>query len=565
MSTQININVNGFETLKQQADEVANQNRNSVKQKEEEAKQSEAVAKARTPAPSAAQTGGAAPVTPSTLDKLSGRTTSPTHVPSESGAPQKDQKAQNLDTSGRHRNDVPIVENTRELVANEDRRCGVVAVQYKLEQIGSVTKLTVGTPNFEHSVEAQLTLDTANMGAPPSVPVTNDIPPVLPVLGLLYQNASTGRWYWEDAGATQSSDSRPPEIATITQVYGFLKVYTGIVDRRYVLPVNRDVCLFVYVFNRATLKHLYSITSTTVVSSVNERLGATSEDISFSAFYDQLSSFNKTRTRVATQSASDYKRLYFLVGKNFVKQVPEPVETFNASTGKGKVALIKRYIEKVVPPLGANDQTSVVATYDTYDRLVTDRTDVPTSDLITETYYPNTYQQEASINLQKWRNSTRYGDYSPANQTLPLHYGILDTDTSYDSRFFTPAVFKYLSGELEVNNNSKNYEYMRENYFPTAPNVFLQQCRVLKEVDGTFISESCQGTRADFDYTKQPPLTINDYVESSKFKRDRRLGVSLNGATYSQVASLLLYSWSWCKSWYTTLMKLGFSAGDLGP
>jgi hypothetical protein len=278
-----------------------------------------------------------------------------------------------------------------------------------------------------------------------------------------------------------------------------------------------------------TLRHIYSRIETIVVSSENPRVGEPNATFSSIVTYDQKRVSETTKVPFSTEEFSDYSINCFFVSKRSVKQVSTP-------------DILDAAVRKICPPLTANGTTSVQSIYGRGEQYSGEGPGAGESYFIT---YPDIMANEQSIDLQAWRGSGYYGDYNPTNQTLALHFGLLEADADYSSRFFTPAAFAFIKANLTINNESKSYSYMRTNFFPRAPTFFLEQCRVLALIDGQQRPASCQGDKADFDVTLAQPDTIEDEIDSSQFTRNGKYSVKLNGSTYAQLGYQLLYAWNW--------------------
>jgi hypothetical protein len=305
------------------------------------------------------------------------------------------------------------------------------------------------------------------------------------------------------------------------------------------LPLSKDSSLLIYVVNRLTLRHVYTVTETTVVTAQNARV-LPSTDTYDADIYDQKRSVSTSKVLFSTETFSDYSINCFFISRESVKEVETP-EPLNDE------------IRRICPPLTANGTTPVQSVYGRSERYIGEGAGAGADYFIT---FPDIMATEQSIDLEDWRESGYYGDYSPADQTLGLHFGILTVDSNYSSRFFTPAAFAFIKGDLTIDDNIRLYSYMRTNFFPRAPAFFLQQCRV---------SASCQEDRVDFDVTSVQPVSIEDEVASSDFRRERKYSVNLNGSTNEEIGSQLLYAWDWDSpsSCRREALSLGFPVSSM--
>jgi hypothetical protein len=419
---------------------------------------------------------------------------------------------------------------------------GVVAAQLSLTSVSNNFQLRVGTPNFAVSTTKIIESQTAIIPSPILPPTFEDIPDLLPALGFVYQfNTNPSSYSWSIAGTTVFSAEPPPGSATITLGSSSVSNYAGSEDRTYMLPLSKNSGLLIYVVNRLTLRHVYRVTETTIITAENARVFEIT-DAYTADIYDQKTSISTSKVLFSTETFSDYSIDCFFISNESVKEVETPGALNDA-------------IRSICPPLTANGTTPVQSVYERSEQYIGVGGGAGASYFTT---FPDIMATEQSIDLEDWRESGYYGDYSPADQTLGLHFGILTVDSDYLSRFFTPAAFAFIKGDLIIDNNSKLYSYMRTNFFPMAPAFFLQQCRV---------AASCQGDTVDFDVTSVQPVSVENEVASSAFRRDRKYSVNLNGSTNAEIGSELLYAWNWdspatCR---TEALSLGFPPASLDP
>jgi len=439
----------------------------------------------------------------------------------------------------------------RRLGANRPGNKGVVAAQISIIPVGDNLELKVGTPNFAASTTKQIQSQTANIPNPTLPPTYQNIPNPLPIAGTVSRFRVSGLYLWFVAGTPVISAVPPPTSASIQIGYSTIRNYSGTQDRRYMLPLTKDSSVLIYVVNRLLLRHVYSITEQTDITSENARSSPPNETFSSIVTYDQKRISATSKNLFNTETFSDYSINCFFVSKESVKQIGTP-QALDAA------------IRLICPPLTANSTNPIQSVYARSERYIGEGPGAGESYFVT---FPDIMGTEQSINLQDWRSSGYYGDYNAANQTLALHFGFLPADTDYSSRFFTPAVFNFIERSVVIDNNSKQYSYMRTNFFSRAPIFFLEQCRVLTVIDGVQEPASCQGSRADFDVTLVEPVTIEDQVDSIEFTANEKYAVDLNGSTFDQIGYQLIYSWNWNDSNYCfqQAVTLGFPGEDLVP
>jgi hypothetical protein len=207
-------------------------------------------------------------------------------------------------------------------------------------------------------------------------------------------------------------------------------------------------------------------------------------------------------------------------------------------------SILEGHLKELFPPMALNDTTN----YRGFPFLY------PTLDP-----YP-----VQTFNTPKWRDSSRYGNYSRGNETLPVAFGIGELNGFHGgnlgslnrSEFFSPAVYQFLTGPMTVSNDSRNYQYMRETYFQNAPNYYLSQCH---------LDNTCDDTKIGFDVTREQPIDIITPVRDEAFRQKGAYDVKLNGADKN--LDFLYYAWNWDKPAYCQqqAISLGFTAADLRP
>jgi hypothetical protein len=451
VTSKIRITAKGFAALKQQTEQVAQLNRTAATQKTEAQAQSAAIAQAKTAA------GETSPIIPSGPDQQAGRTASPTNGGTNNpAAPQKDKDQQNLDSSGRRRNDVPTITKTRELVANGDPPGGVVIVQ------------AVSPAAFDPS-------DPKILIGPPGVRSDESIGALCPnsQLDIKEKPFLFGQANAESSGSYQDW---------------------------FLLPLTKDACIAIRIKTLINVWYYFQVASD----------GYTVLDSDLTSLWESYA---------------------FVVSKTKARQIDMP-------------SALENNLKELYPPMTLNSTLEYTGSPFFYPTIPPYTIDV--------------------FSGQAWRNSRRYGDYSRANETLSVAFGMGNLSGFHGgqlgffgrSEFLTPAVYRFLTGPMTINTNNGRYAYMRDNYFPDAPTYYLSRC----QLDGT-----CDTTRVGFDVTKETPIDIVTPMENEFFRRRKKYDVSLNGA--NRTTDQLYYAWNWDRASYCQqqAIALGFSSEDLTP
>jgi hypothetical protein len=187
-----------------------------------------------------------------------------------------------------------------------------------------------------------------------------------------------------------------------------------------------------------------------------------------------------------------------------------------------------------------------------------------------------------SFNRSLWRNSGRYGDYSEQFDTLARQFGIGNLTSNHrgtgssQSIFYSPAVYRFITGPMVIDSRSRSYSYMRQNYYPYAPNYYVGPCQI-REVDKSssppfleFEYPFCTTEKTGFDLTRDTPVDISTPVNRTTFSRKKQYDVKLNDEPPGPFGSpfptnQVIYAWNWDQPGLCQrrALNLGFTEADL--
>ena len=411
-------------------------------------------------------------------------------------------------------------------------------------------RVSVPGTGYSLEVEAQST-GKGSIAIPPTV-IDNSL---FTIYGTVYRYESDGSWATYRNGsfgsATNYSDpfAEPPRSSTQTDYIYTVSNRAGDQSTSMLLPLTGKDGVLIYVQNSIDIYNLYERVDTRIYESVNERnIGVnliTGEqnvwgDLGYSADWDASGHTNNTYTMIDQAVFAAYEIFAFYVSEDGVKQldVPEALDT---------------HIRAICPPVSVNGTASYFSTID-YD-LYYEHDRNAYVDVI-QTNRVVTYQSEPAFDLNTWRSSSRYGTDNSTNIALAQHFGLgyLST-TNHSGPFFTPAVYTYLNGPMNLNTDSaKNYEDMRSTYFSNAPFTFYAPCAR---------TNAClDDTVTEFDVLRTQPTNVTTAVAQSSFRRNPQTDV-----TIGDPSGEVLYAWNWGKpgECRQKLVDLGFALSDLVP
>lgn len=251
-------------------------------------------------------------------------------------------------------------------------------------------------------------------------------------------------------------------------------------------------------------------------------------------------------TLLASGSDSIAQTLCFVVGSEAVRQISVPT-------------LLNSYLADIYPPMKLN--------------ATRNHTGGPFF------AYPGFTPTPISVfDATLWGQSKRYGSYYFDADTLARHFGMGYLTAGHrggssQASFYTPAIYRYLTGPMTIDSNARNYAYMRENYYPMAPTSYIGPCQIRV---GTLITDgassyteytypSCNAEHVGFDATSEVPVDIYTPMDPERFTRREAYDVELNGA--NRFTDSIVYAWNWDKRSYCKqqLAALGFTPEDLKP
>lgn len=357
----------------------------------------------------------------------------------------------------------------------------------------------------------------------------------------IYRNGSFG-------GGTNYNDrlAEPPRTSNQTDLNYPVSQRVGDQSASFLLPLSGKDGILIYIHNRIEIYNKYTRSTNRVFSSVNERnIGldpVTLEpyawgDPGYFADWDAEGHVRIIYTLSGQESFSAYEVIAFYASDKGVRQVDVPVG-------------LETKLSELIPPVSINGTGSYLSEINWDDYYRQSNTFV---DIIT-TNYVQTYQDEPAFDQQVWKESTSYGAVEDDSLVLPKQFGLgyLNTD-SHGGSFFTPAVYRYLSGQLSLSDNTaQSYSAMRGAYFSDAPNLFYAPCAR---------SNGCNDiTKTEFDLSRIQPTSVTTPLAQNLFRRSPRTDVFI-GEPEGEV----LFSWDWgvpaqCRK---RLLDLGFDQSDL--
>lgn len=371
--------------------------------------------------------------------------------------------------------------------------------------------------------------------------------------GRVYKDIDTNEWSIYRNGsfgeATNYEDrlAEPPRTSNQTDVAYRLFKRTADQSVSLMLPLSGSDGVLLYIHNRIEFYNKYTESTNKVYSSVNERNirinAQTLEpyqwgDPGYVADWDAQGHTRITYTYTGQQAFPAYQILAFYVSDQGVKQINVP-------------PALAASLEAIYPPVSANGSMNSVGEIN-YDQYYAHN---PIGFVnVTRSNYTTTYQSEPVFDQQVWQQSSKYGLLQPNSYVLPQHFGLgyLNTN-SHGGSFFTPAVFRFISGTMTLNDaTAQSYAAMRSAYFSNAPFTFYAPCAR---------TGSCQDiTITEFDLTRTQPETVTTALADTLFRRNKATDVEIG-----EPEGEILYGWDWgnpaqCRS---QALALGFSSAEL--
>lgn len=403
-------------------------------------------------------------------------------------------------------------------------------------------------PGVEGSVEVPTT--DSGRGSVASTPPVDDTT-LFTAYGRVYKYVNDWAIYRDQSfgGGTNYEDpfAEPPRTSNQTDYQYPVSKRVADESLSLLLPLSNKDGILIYMHNRIEIFNKYTRATNKVYSSVNERnIRVNSEtqqpyqwgQSGYSADWDAQGHTQITYSLTGQETFPAYEIIAFYVSDKGVKQIDVP-------------PLTAAVLEDIYPAVTVN------GTADYFDEINFDSyyahdfnafVDVITSN------YATTYQSEPAFSANAWQASSRYGVLDSNSFALPQHFGLGYLNTSsHAGPFFTPAVFRFLTGPMVLDNTTaQTYAAMRGNYFPNAPFRFYAPCAR---------TSSCQdATVTEFDLTQTQPTNATTALTPNLFRRSKGTDVTIGNPEGS-----ILYSWDWGKpaECQTQLLDLGFTPQDL--
>jgi hypothetical protein len=306
----------------------------------------------------------------------------------------------------------------------------------------------------------------------------------------------------------------PPGFGFPISGFGYASS-TGTADEWYLLPLTGKTCLAIRIVTQVSAWYYFQVDDGFIL--------------------------------LDSDSGSLWKAYAFVVSESATRQIAVP-------------KTLEDYLKELIPPMSLNATTVYTGAPFTYGTGWT--------------------YNIATFNAATWRASRRYGDYSSVNDTLAKHFGMGYLTSNHRgagaiATFATPAIYRFISGPMTIDNNSQNYAYMRQNYFSNAPSSYIGPCQLRNETivsDGVssyvdYSYPSCDSTKVGFDVTRAVPVDIFTGMDPANFVPKRAYDVKLNGASQTSGQYKLYYAWNWDNANYCRqeALSLGFSGADLTP
>ena len=456
---------------------------------------------------------------------------------------------------------LPDTEVARRTSAQRESLGSVMGVEYSSQTISGTPsatfRLTVGPPGQTPSVDADV-LAPSGAGAteqPDTVDLSSGNEAVIGFLVTYATPNFFGKtWHTEyPCGYTYQTGTGTPAVSSWTE-YRMPYVTTANFDdsAHYLLPLGSKTCVFVYVYSKLRTLTVYERKYRTDRTSVNARstsAGLTGCGFQTGTYYDRETVFLTQDTFSHIEQRQAYQILAFLVSPTTVKAIPVPT-------------VLDQRLRALHPPMEVNGTTEVL-TSSSYTRY--EYADLYSSNNEPQNYNgPVTYGYSTvpAYDAAQHQADSLHGDYPSGNDVLAKQFGLGDLNTSnHEGDYFTPAVYRFLAAAMDLSTASaKTYSYMRSSFFTNAPGKYLAPC----VVDGSCpLDQYDDPTTVAFDVTTQAPVDTQTEVPSSKFSRNSRYKVPLNGTSQYWVT----FGWDWDKKGYCRqqLASLGFTAADLTP
>lgn len=425
-----------------------------------------------------------------------------------------------------------------------------VAYSFDIDTFSSRTsKLRVGTPGFDQVVEIGGIFD-------PGLVIINDV--TLPdagssgdaveaVGGLQYFDPRFTKPYQAWSGLLSVGTGAPPLLYQGTEpppATSQVDVWTGSFDTFstdcstvLILPAGGQNSVFIYVHNKIKAYNTFRRIQRRDQARENPRVvNDLAPEIGSGTYYDLRQTNRTIFEYINTQQFTAYQIYAFLVTPKAVKVLNLPAKA-------------RDYIQALCPPITLNATANKltesgggqVAGYG------------PNSPTFTFTL-PGVFTPLPAVDQNAWRSSTTYGNYASGNDVLAKQYGLgFLQSVDHAGRFFSPAVFPYLKGELNLQTaTAKQYAAMRVQLGNRPPAKFLAPC-----------VRTCRTDDTEFYVTRTQPATINNAIRTSLFNLDSNYTVEKGEISDGDV----YYCWDWDKPDYCVkqLKALGFTAADLKP
>lgn len=438
----------------------------------------------------------------------------------------------------------------RDLTAHRHPSGGLIGVTYETTGDFATSSLTlkVGLPGFSKSVEISGISDPGQRGVNDiTLPASGSTTAVEAPPGLHYHDSRFAKPFQAWSGLDVTGSGSPPRLYEGTaappltsQVDTWVPYYTQTSTDKtqvFVLPLAPNACIFVYLHNKLKLFNVFRRVSRRIQRAVNPRAEtSTIPQITNMMWYDGQQENLTVFDFDHAETFKSYQAYCVLVSDKRVAVLNTP---------PGLVTALRRVSPEATP------NTKVTTTLSSGGGQYTNYG--PPSGRSDYFYtVPTTTQQVDSFSDATWNAGAAYGSVSAANQVLAKQFGMGWLQySSHGGRFFTPAVYQYLGGAMNLTGaTAQNYAAMRSAYYSKAPSRFLAPC-----------VQACNTDDTEFYVTTTQPSTITSAVPAANFTKARgyvvKQGESSSGSVY--------YCWDWgdkasCKA---ALLALGFSAGDL--
>lgn len=388
----------------------------------------------------------------------------------------------------------------------------VMGVTYTLTVDSSADrtlKLRVGTANFDVEETVYGIFD-------PGLTNVNDITlpaggqitvPIEALGGLHYYvpGSSTAPyqvWTGLDLSGTGSAPrlyggTTPPPLDTTVDTWsGTYDTYSADCSASLVLPAGGKACVFIYIHNKIKIMHTYKRITRRHQESINPRTETRLNEAYENGVWYDLQQENLTINEpVDTYTFAAYEIFAFYVKEN-------SVAPFTLST-EGRAV-----IQAIYPPVSANTTASKT--------VYSGGGQVSAYGPGSSSYFytiPSQTAQRPSVSRSIWQAGTLYGSYPNGNDFLAKSFGLGYLQYApHTGNFFTPAVFYYLDGVLNLQAaDAQEYSAMRAQMNGRPPAKFLAPC-----------VNACTTDDTDIYSTTTQPLSVTTPVPADSFRLQRK-------------------------------------------